>query len=247
MESALPLAWGFFLALARTAALIMVAPGLSSKMVPTRVKVGLAAAVALAGFSGAPIHALALPETMFGLVSAVAQETVFGGLAGIGARFILEAAGAAGHVAGLSMGLGYGSLINPDSGASSSVISDLFGTIAFAVAISLGLHREACAWVCRSFTMLPPGSDLPIRALGAQALAHTVFGMALAMRIAFPLLLAVTLGHVGLGLLGKFAQQLNLNTIGFSASIIAGGGALYLFAPQAVDLVAREAVRALPS
>jgi len=247
MEAALPLAWGFFLALARTAALIMVAPGLSSKMVPTRVKVGLATAIALCGFSGAPIHATALPENMFVLVASVAQETLFGGLAGIGARLILEAAGAAGHVAGLSMGLGYGSLINPDSGATSSVLSDLFGIIASSIAIALGLHREACAWVCRSFTMLPPGSSLPLRAIGAQALAHTVFGMCLAMRVAYPLLLAVTLGHVFLGLLGKFAQQLNLNTIGFSASIIAGGGALYLFAPQAIDLVAREALRALPS
>jgi flagellar biosynthetic protein FliR len=246
MDAMLPLAWSFLLALTRTLAMVMVAPGLSSKMVPNRVKIGLAVAVTLAGFSGAPIRILAMPPHMYALAAGILQETMFGALAGIGARMVLEAAAGAGHVAGLSMGLGYGSLINPESGASSSVLSDLFSTITFSIAIALGMHREACAWLCRSFTLLPPGSDLPIRAIGVQALAHTVFGMGLAMRIAYPLLLAVTLGHVGLGLIGKFAQQLNLNTIGFSASILAGGGALYLFAPQAVDLVAREAIRALP-
>ncbi len=127
------------------------------------------------------------------------------------------------------------------------MIADLFSTVTFTIAIALGMHREAFAWLCRSFTLLPPGSDLPLRALAAQALFHTLFGITLAMRIAYPLLLAVTLGHVGLGLVGKFAQQLNLNTIGFSASLLAGGGALYLFAPQAMDLVARETLRALPN
>jgi len=65
--------------------------------------------------------------------------------------------------------------------------------------------------------------------------------MALSVRLAFPVLAAVTLGHLGLGLINRAAPQFNLSNIGFTVALVAGCGAFYLVAPAAAALVAQEA------
>jgi flagellar biosynthesis protein FliR len=74
---------------------------------------------------------------------------------------------------------------------------------------------------------------------------ETVGAAALGARLAFPMLAAVLLGQVVMAGMGRTAPQLNLGTIGFSIAIIAGGGAFYLVAPAAAELVARAAVAAV--
>jgi len=61
----------------------------------------------------------------------------------------------------------------------------------------------------------------------------------------FPVLAAVTIGHLSLGLLNRTTPQLGLSNIGFSVALLAGAGALYLVAPPRA-LMAAEA-RARPS
>jgi len=43
---------------------------------------------------------------------------------------------------------------------------------------------------------------------------------------------------------GRTAPQLNINSVGFSITILAGGGALYLLAPRIAELAARTAASA---
>jgi flagellar biosynthetic protein FliR len=64
---------------------------------------------------------------------------------------------------------------------------------------------------------------------------------ALAVRLAMPALAAVTLGHLGLGLLNRAGPQLNLGNIGFTIALLAGGGAFYLIAPGAAVMAAQAA------
>jgi len=72
--------------------------------------------------------------------------------------------------------------------------------------------------------------------------SQAVLGVGLSVRIAFPVLVATFAGHAALALAGRFSPQLNLQSIGFSIALLAGGAALYFFMPAAVELVARQAV-----
>jgi flagellar biosynthesis protein FliR len=56
---------------------------------------------------------------------------------------------------------------------------------------------------------------------------------------------AVTFGHVALGVVGRTAPQLNISSVGFSITILAGGGALYMVAPTVAEMCARAARDAL--
>jgi flagellar biosynthetic protein FliR len=143
------------------------------------------------------------------------------------------------------MGLGFGALLDPASGAESNSVSELVYTSAQAGAVALGIHREAVSWLVRSAVAFPPGADLSLREIMLRVIWESTGAAALGARLAFPLLSAVLLGHLVMAGIGRTAQQLNLGTIGFSMAILAGGGALYLVAPGVAEMAARAALAAM--
>ncbi len=238
-------AWALGLLLTRTAGLFLAAPVVSARVVPARVRLGLAVLVAWTAYAGAGAPAAALPEGLGSFGLAIASETALGLLAGLSARFVLQAALAAGQLASLSMGLGFGAIIDPSSGAESNALGELVYTAAQAGAVALGIHREAIGWLARSALAFPPGAALTLRDRAVEVVWQATGAAALGARLAFPVMSAVLVGQVVMAVLGRTAQQLNLSTIGFSVAILAGGGSLYLVAPAAAELAARAAVAAL--
>jgi flagellar biosynthetic protein FliR len=237
-------AFAFGLVLLRTAGLCMTAPILAARVVPARIRLALALALAFAVWTGAGAPAVAPPATLAGLAGASAMETATGLLAGLAARFALEAALAAGQLAGLSAGLGFSALVDPATGAESTAVSQTLFVTAQGVAVALGAHTEAVAWLARSAIRWPPGTAADLPELAARLVGQSAVSVALAVRLAFPVMAAVMLGHVTMGLLSRMAPQLNLGNVGFSIAILAGGFALYLAAPAAAELAARAAVAA---
>jgi flagellar biosynthetic protein FliR len=240
--------FGFLLVLFRCTALCSVAPLFAMKPVPRRARMGIAFVLAFTAFAGAGFPAFA-PRgggTAGALIGAAAMETLIGVVAGLSATFAIEAAGAAGQLASAAMGLSYGSVIDPLHGADSTAIAELLSMFSVAALVVSGMHREAIAWLCRSVIAVPPGATagLDPTALAGAVVTQAISAAALAVRMAFPILVAVLFGHVALGVVGRTAPQLNVNSIGFSITILTGGAALYLLAPPIAELAARTATAA---
>jgi flagellar biosynthesis protein FliR len=236
--------WGFGLLLFRTTGLFLTAPLVGARIVPARVRLGLALVVTFTVWQGAGSPAVALPASILPLAASAAAETITGLLAGLAARWFLDSALAAGHLAGLSAGLGFSALIDPSTGAESTGLSQLLYAGAQASALALGLHREAVVWLVRAAQTWPPGGARDLEAMAARTAGQAVLAMALAVRLAFPVLAAVLLGHTAMGITSRMAPQLNLSNVGFSVAILAGGLGIYLAAPTIAELAARAAVAA---
>lgn len=245
MDFPLAAAWGFGLVLLRTFGLFLGAPILGARTVPVRVKAGIAFAIAAAVWAAAGSPEVAAPATLWPLATAVASETALGLLAGLGARAVLLAALSAGQLASQSAGIGFGAMVDPSSGAESNAVSELLHVTAQAGAVALGLHREAIAWLARSTAAFPPGATHGLGELATRVVWETTGAAALAVRLAFPILAAVSLGHFVMAVTGRMAPQLNLNNVGFSVSLLAGGGAFYLLAPSIANAIALMATAAL--
>jgi len=242
-----PTLFGFLLVLFRCTALCSVAPLFGTRAVPARARMGISFVLAFTAFSGAGFPIFAPRGGAIGaLVGAAAIETLIGFVAGLSASFAIDAASAAGQLASASMGLSYGSVIDPLHGADSTAISELLSMFSVAALVFSGMHREAIAWLCRSVAQLPPGatSSVDVAMLASAVVNQAVSATALAVRMAFPVLVSVFFGHVALGVVGRTAPQLNVNSIGFSITILAGGAALYLLAPPIAELAARTAAAA---
>jgi flagellar biosynthetic protein FliR len=244
MDASLPAAYGFALVLFRTSGLCMTAPLLSMRSVPGRVRIALAGALALVTFSGAGFPSAVVPASFLGLAAGAAGETVIGLVAGLVSRYALDAALAAGQLAGLSMGFGYGALLDPMNGTESTVVGQLFQMMALGAAVAAGIHREAITWLAISLTMTPPGSAASLVELAHHAVVQAIFATTLAVRLAFPLLAAITFGHATLGIMGRTAPQIQISSVGFSVAILAGGGAIYLLTPSIAHIAAQAAVEA---
>ena len=229
-----PTLFGFLLVLFRCTALCSVAPLFALRTVPMRARMAIALVLAFTAFAGAGFPAFAPPGGGTGaLVGAAIVETLIGLTAGLSAMFAIDAAGAAGQMASASMGLSYGSVIDPVHGADSTAISEVITMFSVAALVMSGMHREAIAWLCRSVIQMPPGATvgIDVASLASAVVIQAIASAALAVRMAFPML----------GVVGRTAPQLNVNSIGFSITILAGGGALYLLAPPIAELAARTA------
>ncbi len=245
MDLPLASAWGFGLVLLRTLGLLLTAPILSARVVPVRIRVAVGLAVAVAVWTGAGGPQAEAPATLWRLAAGAASETAMGALAGFAARVALDAALAAGHLASISAGLGMGALLDPNSGAESNGAAELLSATAQGAALAAGIHREAIGWLARSAAAFPPGAAGGLRQLAMRAVWEATGAAALAVRLAFPVLAAAMVGHLVLGLMSRSASQLGLGNVGFTISILAGGGAFYLVAPGAAEIAARAAIAAL--
>ena len=238
-----PLAAAFILVVIRCAGLFAVVPLFGLPAIPARVRMGAALAVSVAAFLGAGAPAFVAWDHADRFIIAAFAEAMLGLTAGLAARLVLDAAAAAGSAIGMTMGLSIAATYDPVHGAESTAVSQVLSLLALGFAVAGGIHREAVAWLCRSVIEIPPGSSISVSDLAVRVVGQSATAIALAIRMAFPVLAAVTIGHLSLGLLNRTTPQLGLSNIGFSVALLAGAGALYLVAPPAA-LMAAEAARA---
>ncbi len=238
----IPLVLGFFLVLTRISALIGTAPILSSRSIPMRIKATLSLVLSLVAFSAAGLPRIDVPSNFGALIGLVLSELAVGLAAGLSSRLVLDAAQFGGQTAGASMGIGFGQTLNPNSGADSTTMGELYGALALGVALSLGVHTEAIAWIVRSLKEVPPGGTIDVISLSSAMIRQVIFAVTLAIRVAYPLFAASLFGYAILGLLGKASPQLSISNLGFGVSILCGGGALYLVAPEGARLCAQAAL-----
>jgi flagellar biosynthetic protein FliR len=235
----------FLLVVIRCAGLFSVVPLFGLPAIPTRVRMAAAVAVSVAAFLGAGAPSFAAWDHADRFIVAALSEALLGLCAGLAARLVLDATTAAGSAIGISMGLSVAATYDPVHGSESPAVSQVLSLLALGFAVAGGIHREAVAWLCRSVIEMPPGSPISVSELAARVVGQAVGAIALAIRLAFPVLAAVTIGHLSLGLLNRSTPQLGLSNIGFTVALLAGVGALYLAAPSAALMAAQTAHSAL--
>jgi flagellar biosynthetic protein FliR len=240
-----PTMFGFLMVLFRASALCSVAPLLGAKTVPVRLRVALSVVLSYAAFAGAGFPLFAGTTDLPAIVGGAVRETLLGLSAGLAARFALEAVVATGQLVASTVGLSFGASIDPLHGAETAAVGELLSMMALGAMLANGMHRDLVAWLCRSVIGLPPGAHLDFGPLAGAVIAHALSAVALAVRLAFPVMAAVTFGQVALGVVGRTAPQLNISSVGFSITILAGGAALYMTAPTIAEVAARAASAAL--
>jgi flagellar biosynthetic protein FliR len=240
-----PTLFGFLMVLFRATALCSVAPFLGAKTVPARLRVALSVVLAYAAYAGAGFPLFRGTSDMTAIVAGALRETVIGLSAGLAARFVLEAVTAAGQLVAASVGLSFGASLDPLHGAETAAVGELLSMLTLGTMLATGVHRDLVAWLCRSVVSVPPGSPMELAELANAVITHALSAIALAVRLAFPVMAAVTFGHVALGVVGRTAPQLNISSVGFSVTILAGGGALYLTAPTIAEIAARAVSAAI--
>jgi len=212
-----PLLWPFI----RILALFSAMPVFSSRNVPVRVRIALAAFMTFAAQASLPeMPVVALDSPL--AFALVVQQVLIGVSMGVAVRVMFAAVEYAGELIGLQMGLNFAGFFDPVSASQGTATARFFSTTVSWLFIVINGHLLVIGALVDSFHSFPVGPE-PFAFL-RQALPHQwgaeVFGTAL--WIALPLIAMLLFVNLVLGMISRVAAQINIFAIGFPVTLGVG-------------------------
>ncbi len=211
---------GLLWPLTRILGFISAAPILGHQSIPNRVKLGFGIVLTLVMMPTLPPLPAFEIFSLQGLLVLV-QEFIIGISIGFSMRLVFVAIELAGHLIGMSMGLGFASFYDPQTEGQTTAVSQFLVLLCMLVFLSLDGHLMFVTVMAHSFTVMPIGLEgQSIDAMKIATWGETIFSSGLL--IALPVVTALLITNMALGILTKTAPQLNLFGIGFPITISIG-------------------------
>lgn len=233
---------GWVLVVFRVTGIFLSAPLFGGSVVPTRVKVLLAAALSLCiypilvgigrsdvvGAAGASVLGVLNGElSLWVLPGVVLGELVIGLVIGFAATLPLVGMQLGGRIIDQQLGLGIAGLLTGDSSeGEGGVIGEFYYLLALAIFLLLGGHRVVVVTLLNSFANVPLGGIVASDGAVSLLVGLLESAFALSLRVAAPLLCLVFLETVAMGFVARTVPQLNILSIGFPLRIMVGVGLL---------------------
>jgi flagellar biosynthesis protein FliR len=205
----------------RVGGFMLTAPIASESVIPGRVKIVLSMALA---FLMSPLAETPASLSIFsaaGLLAA-AQEILIGVAIGMVVQLAFEALMFAGQTISLTMGLGFATLVDPQRGANTTVLGQMFMILGLLTYLAINGHLVLLGTLAGSFRALPIGAApvdknflLTVVLWGARVFESGLL-------IALPALIALVIVNLALGVVTRAAPQLNLFGIGFTITLLCG-------------------------
>lgn len=217
----------FILILSRWAGMIMLAPVFGARGVPAMVRIGLAAGITVIIYPLINAGKPSIPSELLPFIAVMIKEV----LVGLAIGFVIYTFSAilqgAGQLVDLQMGFHMGSVIDPVYGVQSPLIGNFLLIFATMFLLATNAHHLLIAAMLKSYAYIPiDPSNLPAHFSSYARLMLNVF--ALAIQLAMPVIGALLVSDIGVGLLCRTVPQLNIFSIVFSVKIIFGLIILFL-------------------
>ncbi len=224
----LPLAWliNYALLVVRCLglAVFIPIPGLQNALPAAKILLALMLAAALAplAVAGPGAEALRTPGAPWQMLQWIASESLLGFAMGCAVRVALEAFGLAAQALGFQAGFSYVNMVDPTSQVDASILNVLFALLANLLFFAFDLHLFLIRAMARSAELWPLGAYRP--PLGAVEAMVRLGGVMVdvGVRLALPVIAALLLIDLTLGLLNQVNPRMQLLTLAFPIKIVAG-------------------------
>ena len=212
-------AWiaGLMWPLARILGLIATAPLFNNAKIPARSRIGLGILLALIVAPAVPAQPATDPMSLAGMLILM-QQMVIGLAMGMAMRIVFAAIEMAGEIIGMTMGLGFATFYDPQSAGHSSAISQFLSLVMLMLYLAANFHLMLISVLVDSFTTMPIGTGLG--SVGMEQLVSwggRIFSAG--VQLSLPIVAALLINNIALGILTRAAPQLNIFGIGFPIAI----------------------------
>jgi type III secretion protein SpaR/YscT/HrcT len=216
--------------MARVGAAVWLAPFLGGRLIPMPVKTGVVLVFTLLLY---PQVVKTVPAGLTAPVALalVAKEGFVGMALGFVVAVVFWAAEAAGRMIDTSRGANMAEVMVPQTGARTSPMGDLFFQLALVIFIVLGGHRIFVTSLGASYLVLPVASVPEAEGLLGFALLCgrlTADLFLLGLTLAAPVIAAIFLSDLTLGLINRFTPNINVFFLAMPAKALIGIGILVL-------------------
>ena len=205
----------FVLVLTRVSGLVLVAPIFGSRNVPMHVRGFLAVGLSLI-VTPLQTPAAVDPSNLIDLLLLIGREALLGLALGLAVLILFTGLQLTGQVIGQISGMSLADVFDPSYEADVSIFSQLLDVIAIAAFLAIGGHRQVLEALLDTFQARPPGvGEFP---LGVAATLAELLGesFAIGVRAAAPVMVALLMSVLILGLISRTLPQLNVIAIGFN-------------------------------
>jgi flagellar biosynthetic protein FliR len=234
----------FGLLLVRPGMLVLVAPALGGTYAPAPVKVATTVLLAIV-LAPAVTVPQALSDVSLTLIAA--REVVIGLALALAVRAIVAAAELGGHLAGYQIGFSYAATIDPVSGVRNTVITSLYGLLALLAFFVINGHHQVLRALAASYAGLPIGGGHVDASILTSVREILGLVFTVGVRLAAPIVLALLIVELAVGLVSRSAPSLNFMVIGYPIRLIVGLlvlAAMVGTIPQVIATVVDQAVGA---
>ncbi len=224
--------WSLILISVRISGMVLIAPFFAAAAISTPIRVALAISMSFILTS-----VISIPEVDIFSGSAallLLREGIIGLMIGLIYQLAFASVAMAGEQIAFSMGLGFASMIDPQTGAQSPVITQFLSILLILVFLSIEGHHVLLQQLVASYKALPIELRFDSKVyLDIVRSAGLVFSVAILF--AMPIIVALLCTNLLLGLLTRVAPQMNIFSVGFPITILVGLALLLILVPSLSD------------
>jgi flagellar biosynthesis protein FliR len=207
----------YFWPLARIAGCVMVAPVFGARFVPRRFKLLLSIAITVLV---APLIELPNIAPFSGVgIMVTLQQIVIGVAIGFVLQVVFDSLAMGGQLLANSMGLSFAFNVDPQHGASTVVVGQLYMLMVTLTFLALDGHLALLETLVGSFKTLPIGTQ----GLSQDSIWQVMgWGRQLfegALAVALPGMTALLVVNLGFGVMSRAAPSLNMFAVGFPITL----------------------------
>jgi flagellar biosynthetic protein FliR len=230
LAAAMTWAFQFLFSMLRIGAFLIASPLFGARFIPLPVRIVAAAALTLPALS---LYDPPGPDAFrsLALVPAALTEIAIGAIAGLLLTVVFGAATLAGDRIANTAGLGFASQVDPANGLTMPVVSQMFSLFLLAVFVSQDGHLTAIRLLLESYAVLPPGQPADLARGAAHGLEAVGLMFVAGAQLMMPAVTVLLLVNMVVGVVTRSAPQLNIFSVGFPMTILAGVALLWWGAP----------------
>src|SRR6202021_2477506 len=205
----------------RVGGFVLSAPIASESTIPSVIKIIMSVSLA---FFVAPLARVPADLSIFsgmGLFAAV-QELLIGVAIGMVVQLAFEALTFSGQTLSLAMGLGFATLVDPQHGANTTVLGQMFMIFGVLTYLAVDGHLMLLGALAQSFQTMPIGAAHLDRNFLFSVVSWGAHVFESGLLIALPAVIALLIVNLALGVVTRAAPQLNLFGIGFTITLLCG-------------------------
>ena len=212
------------LIMVRVFAFFMFLPVISGMSIPVQVRVMLAFFVSAAIFASGIATGVVYYPTTAGFFLLVLNEFMTGAIMGFMLFFMMNIILFAGQLLDFSMGLAMMNVMDPMMQIQVPIVGNLFFMAIMALlVVSDGLHYFLFAFF-QSYTVIPIGSAFILgnESLFQFLIVQTTMFIGIAVSMALPIVGAMLIITIGLGIMVKAVPQMNVFIVGLPLKVLVG-------------------------
>ena len=212
---------GFFWVLVRVSIIFFLLPLFGARGIPVIWKAGLSLIVAMILTPVVP-SPQTFPETLPEVILGVVSEAIMGLIMALGVRMLLTSVQMAGQFMSCQMGFAMASAMDPQTGTQSTVLTQFLYLLTVLIFFAIDGHHLFIHALATSFYVVPPNS-ISLNPMIADLLIKTSGQMLMiGLKISAPIMVALFLSNMCLGIVARTVPQVNILMIGFPINITVG-------------------------